>query len=118
MTLVTGGQGLAHATASRPLSPAREATISARWDLWIPRAIVIARADPAKDPIPCFEALRQRHRTAVLTCQAAGLPWTTIVRQALDDPQWSESKRARMIREAVERRRCRMGRVKGQGKGR
>ena len=118
---LSAGLGLAHTTspvASRLITSATDAHIARRWQYYVPAATIRARRDFAFNFDGSMLHRSRLHREAVLSCLRAGLPWRTITRQDLDTPFVSAEERARMIREAIERRDSRMGRVKGRVKSR
>jgi hypothetical protein len=101
---------------SRALPPRQEAVLERRWEFWLPWVSLSAPAAQLGVPgltADFIERMRQRHRSAAILCIAAGLPWATVRRYALDDPRRVDADRDRKIAIATERRRSRLGRVKG-----
>lgn len=109
-------QGLAHAA---PPSVSSHTThyIEARWKEWLPYCTVEARRYP--DPSSVLHVLKTKNHSRLVDLLSAHIPWDTIRKHRLDDPLTSNEAFQFQLRAAVERRRTRMGRVKGihRGKG-
>ena len=91
----------------------RETRITERWQELAPLATIESRKHP-EDPTQVFHFYKTRHRSRLLALLAANIPWRTILHHRLDDPIPPDGVFEFQLRAAVERRRVRLGRVKGQ----
>ena len=107
--------GLAHA-APPPVSPRQLFFVDARWQEWLPWATMEARKH--SDPANWLHIFRTRHRTRLAALLNANIPWDTIRKHRLDSPTMDDAAFQFQLRAASERRRVRMGRVKGVKRGR
>jgi hypothetical protein len=118
-----GGIGYAHAMPRHPhpgLAPARQpkkqSTIQLRWEsYWAPQCIVWAKREAA-DPADQFHIYMESYIRRVRHLINAGIAWTVITKSNLDSPLQMGTEFDRRLSLAIERRRCRMNRVKGEGK--
>jgi hypothetical protein len=106
-------QGLAH-TQSPTVARHHEERISARWEWWKPAAITAARE--TTDPAAQFRVLQEFHRERLRALLGVSVSWASILRNNLDDPRLDGDKWRAIYLAAIERRRSRLGRVKGKGK--
>jgi hypothetical protein len=103
--------GLCH--AAPPAIPARRAPrLALRWQEWLPWCTIEARRH--SDPASHLYHLRQVHRSRVISLLGARLRWPIIRKHRLDDPIMPSEAFEFQLRTAIERRRVRMNRVKGQ----
>lgn len=98
------------------LSIKKEKAITDRWEELLPWCLMDARK--TSNPTSTMEMLRSRHHDRCLELIYNRIPWASVRRNALDDPHIPE----RFFKEvillsAIERRRARMGRIKGKVKG-
>lgn len=107
-------QSLLTVPAPPSLPSRREYHVEARWTEWLPFCTVEARRH--SDPSNLLHLFRTRHRSRLIACLSASLAWDTVREHRLDDPTVSDERFNYLLRCAVERRRSRMGRVKGQSK--
>jgi hypothetical protein len=107
-------QSLLAQPPSPSLPPRRDRAVESRWQEWLPFCTVEARRH--SDPSNHLHSLRVRHRSRLVACLSASLAWDTIREHRLDSPVVSDAEFNFLLRCAIERRRCRMGRVKGQSK--
>jgi len=108
------GIGYAHAM---PLArqPKKLATIKLRWDeFWSPQCLLAAKRED--DPADAFCNLHHAYKRRMATLLSANLDWRSITRSDLDSPLQSGTEFDRALCLAIERRRCRIGRVKGKRK--
>jgi hypothetical protein len=110
-TMSSDAIGLCH--AAPPTIPVKQSLwVDARWEEWIPWCTQLARrmkVDPAAALVP----LRVIHRSRVVMLLSARVTWASIKRNRLDNPLDSNDVFEFQLRAAIERRRTRMGRVKG-----
>jgi hypothetical protein len=88
-----------------------QAIIDERWERWRAQCAIASRRE--FDPAGRFAVYRDVHRLRLELCAAQHLSLSVIKRHDLDDPGTPFEKFSLALREAVERRRARMGRVKG-----
>ena len=93
------------------LSPLRERAIELRWAEWRPSASLRCRG--VSSHAACLATLHRIHHLRCVVLLSSRIPWLSIKRSRLDDPLASAADFERALAEAVERRRSRMGRVKG-----
>lgn len=91
-----------------------QAIIDARWERWKAQCAIASRKN--FDPAGRFSVYRDVHRLRLELCAAQHLSLAVIKRHELDDPGTLFEKFSLALREAVERRRARMGRIKGRVK--
>lgn len=115
------GIGYAHTMNPYPFplrdrrEPRNPETIARRWDSrWEPECVLAAKR--TDNPVEEFSVLRFRFNLRVRRLLAAGLEWRTIVASDYDSPLSTGTEFDRKLCLAIERRRVRMGRVKGKGK--
>lgn len=92
------------------LSPSDNEWIESRWQQWEP---LVRLADLRAGGT---QSLRVVHTHRIYNALAANLPRGTIARYSLDDPRPSDTDFGQILAVATERRRARMGRVKGRRK--
>jgi hypothetical protein len=114
------GIGYAH-TMDPPRSPRQPcdifSAVSRRWTTrWEPAAA--AASKQSSDPAALFAKLKIIHHSRCAAALNAGLPWVTILTSDIDSPLEGEVWFNAMLQLSIERRRSRMGRVKGQKKAR
>jgi hypothetical protein len=102
--------GLAHA-APPPTTPRRESWLQLRWQEWLPLATIEARK--CLDPAAALAKIKTAHRSRLLDLLSAKVSWDAIRRHRLDSPLISTGAFEFQLHVAVERRRTRMGRVRG-----
>lgn len=85
--------------------------INARWSEWLPFATLMARR--TSDPAAKLHELKTTHRSRVISLLSAKVGWDAIRRSRLDNPELENGAFEFQLRAAVERRRTRIGRVKG-----
>lgn len=107
--------GLAHA-APPPISARQLHFVEARWQEWIPWAAMESRKH--SDPASRLHAMRTTHRSRLGALLNANIPWDTIRKHRLDNPTTDVGAFEFQLRAASERRRTRMGRIKGIKRGR
>lgn len=90
--------------------------VDRRWDHWRPLAALISSQCHIADPAEAFAHLRVRHRSRVTDILNSGIAWVVLCRQGLDNPMVPDAQFESSLRLAIERRRSRLGRVKGKGK--
>jgi hypothetical protein len=105
--------GYAHA-APPPVPEKQSRWIESRWLEWAPWCTIAARR--SDDPSGALYALRVTHRSRLISLLSARVAWDTIRKHHLDNPTDTTELFEFQLRAAVERRRTRMGRVKGKGK--
>ena len=96
------------------LSDKRSDAIDARWQELLPWCILSAKK--TSDPADTLHMLKSRHRARCIELFANRIPWDTIRPHDLDDPREGDEFFKKSLKEAIERRRSRMGRVKGQSR--
>lgn len=106
-------QGLAK--FSPPTHPLQSAAIDARWVEWRPFATMESRHH--SDPANKLYAHKIRHRARLIDLLRARISWETIRAKRLDDPRMPAAAFEFSLRAAAERRRVRMGRIKGKRRG-
>lgn len=90
-----------------------------RWLYWLPLATIASKRlgsartlfNPSGSPV---QRLRIIHERTFSKLQALGIPLDTISKHELDDPRLTDDERTARIGAAIERRRTRMNRIKGQ----
>lgn len=97
-----------------PLSIKKEKAITDRWEELFPWCLLDARR--TADPTSAMQMLKIRHRSRCLQLISNRIPWASVRRNALDNPRHGEYFFKELLRAAIERRRARMGRVKGKVK--
>lgn len=108
--------GLCH--AAPPVIPARQSQwMERRWMEWEPWCAMFARRVGLVPSVACVP-LKVTHRSRVIMLLSARVTWAVIKRHRLDNPLDSNEAFEFQLRAAVERRRVRMGRVKGVRRGR
>ena len=109
-----------HATIGDSLAAVRERTIARRWAEWRPFAEYRARqmSTVQISYTTLLNVFEDTHRRALDELLRAGVRLSVIDRERLDDPLQSEVDRGVRIAAAIERRRARMNRVKGQTRAR
>lgn len=108
------GIGYCHAMA-QPHTPSRSAMIHARWDShWSVAATIASKRDP--DPAQVFGTLRESYFRRIDRLLTVDISWAVIKAGDLDSPLQSGTEFDRALCLAIERRRCRMGRIAGKGK--
>lgn len=86
-----------------------------RWQrYWEPRCVIASRA--CDDPSTRFHELKLAYRRRIDTLRRASIGWPTVTRDDLDSPLALGVEFDRALSLAIERRRCRMNRRKGEGK--
>ena len=90
--------------------------VDRRWDHWSPLAVLAAWSPQIADPANEFARFRVRHRSRVTDILNSGIAWVVLCRQGLDNPMVPDAQFESSLRLAIERRRSRLGRVKGKGK--
>lgn len=96
------------------LTPQLEERINARWLVWHPWILMVARKRLPNVPIDVsLEAARTLHRARYVEILSHHIPVKTIKRQAIDDPRLDQVGFHIRIEEALRQRSFRMGRVKG-----
>lgn len=117
------GAGLAHTMPSRPPrdrrgqpnQPVTKAPLLLHWtQYWEPRCILASKH--THEPTIAMQTYRESYDRRIATLFRAGISWDMILRNDLDSPLQSGVEFDRALALAIERRRSRMGRVKGQGK--
>ena len=104
--------GYAHSMLSPRATPPTPLILD-RWNrIWL--APCAAESKKADDPADEFATLRLRHQIRVQRLVVAGIPWETIVAGNLDSPLRHPSDFDRSLCLALERRRSRIGRIKGK----
>ena len=98
--------GLAHTVPSR-----QSIWFTARWKEWEPLCTIAARH--TMDPADALHKMKVTHHSRLMDLLAAHISWQTIREKRLDNPTISNADFEWHLREAAERRRTRMGRVKG-----
>jgi hypothetical protein len=95
----------------------RLACISRRWEtIWRPLCALYAHRDGELDPTSAFAALRDAYHRRIDRLLVSRITWKAIHANNLDDPRRSGTEFDRALCLAIERKRCRMGRVPGKGK--
>jgi len=103
-----------YSKVNAPITPRLLLRIDLRWLMWKPFATMLARRKLLFIPIDrTMIDLHHLHRDRVVQCLRQSLPWTTICKGKLDDPTKSQIEWDQLVVEALERRRSRLGRVKG-----
>lgn len=102
--------GLAHAAS--PIPPKQSVWIDARWKEWEPWLAMEARKQ-SLDPANLLFRFKSLHRDRMIRLLSAHIAWATIRQYRLDNPCDGENLFEFSLRAAMERRRTRMGRVKG-----
>jgi hypothetical protein len=102
--------GLAHTVPP----PKQAHWFALRWREWEPYCLIAARR--TTDPASELHRLKTLHHSRLMDLLAARVSWLTIRERRLDSPITSNGDFEWHLREAVERRTSRMGRVKGQSK--
>jgi hypothetical protein len=96
--------------------PKKSATIELRWrSIWLPLCVLESKRH-AEDPAEQFRIYREAYNRRVRALLAANIAWTVVGRSNLDSPLQSGTQFDRALCLAIERRRCRMNRIKGEGK--
>jgi len=109
------GIGYCHAMPAAPRQPRRAKTIAYRWvTYWEPRCVVQSKRED--DPVEAFARLKEAFTRRLNKLLATGIAWTSILRNDLDSPLATGTEFDRALCLAIERRRCRMNRRKGEGK--
>lgn len=89
--------------------------IARRWlEHWSPLCAIESKKD--YDPATIFGELRFRHLLRSRRLLSAHIAWTSILRNNLDSPLTLGVEFDRLLCLAIERRRSRLGRKKGEGK--
>jgi hypothetical protein len=99
--------------ARLPLPARDQRRIARRWESYYRGWCGMEAARRGHRGAFTLDGYERIHRDAARQCLAAGITWAAIERAGLDDPRMSEDERTREICAASERRRTRMGRVKG-----
>jgi hypothetical protein len=114
------GLAYAHAMNLRlpvPIQPKKAATVRLRWEsVWSPRALIASKRE-SDDPADAFCEYHHAYNRRVRVLLSAGIAWSTITRSDLDSPLQSGTEFDRALCLAIERRRCRMHRIKGKKRG-
>lgn len=88
-------------------------SIAFRWQhRWLPWCLIEARK--TRDPAAALALLNRRHQSRMSTLRNAGVSVESIGRADADDPRMDNATWEFAFQAIVERRRSRMGRVKGQ----
>ena len=101
------------------LTRKQQSVIDLRWKEWEPLMTIDCRRVagylpyPDNNPIDRLFRLKVHHRFLMVALLDAGVSWKAIRRGRLDDPLQNEDLFQFQIRAAIERRRTRLGRVKG-----
>jgi hypothetical protein len=115
--MATWGSDTAYAMLSK-LSPRRAdpvgCAIARRWEELKPWVLMEARK--ALDPADAFSYYREQHSRYLRRLLVAGITMKAVRNSKLDDPTETPSRFDLVLAEAMERRRARMGRVKGRVK--
>ena len=119
-----GGIGYAHAMMqpteifpAAPRQPKKLLTKLRRWEqYWEPRCVLECKRLENHDPADCFREFREAFDRRLRALFSAGIAWTVITKGNLDSPLQSGTEFDRALCLAIERRRCRMNRKKGEGK--
>jgi len=98
--------------AARPEPDPR--VIAHRWESLKP--FVLIRARQALDPAASFAFFKQRHVEYFTRLRQANISPEAIIRRSLDDPLVAPARFELELVAAIERRRARLGRVKGRVK--
>jgi hypothetical protein len=106
-------------TTKSPLSEKKEMAIAARWEELLPWCLLDARK--TTDPAETLHMFKTRHRERCIELFTNHISWKAIrtyqwngLVGTMDDPRNEEWIFKKLLSEAIERRRSRMGRVKGQ----
>lgn len=103
--------GLAHA-AMPTIPPKQLLALDARWKEWEPWLAMEARK-VSLDPANVLFRFRTLHRQRITRLLSSGIRLGIIKKHRLDDPKMGENLFEFSLRAAIERRRTRMGRIKG-----
>lgn len=98
-------------TPATPTSVHRALAIALRWSEWLPSCSLYCRRSFRH--ASALATLCEIHRLRCLTLFASSISWPSIRTARLDDPLATPHDFEQSLSHAVERRRCRMGRVKG-----
>jgi hypothetical protein len=108
------GMGYCHVMPNVTTS---RAAILRRWEsVWRPLSALHSHRDGETDPASAYAALRDTYLRRIDKLLAASITWKAIHASNLDDPRRTGTEFDRALCLAIERRRCRMGRRKGEGK--
>jgi len=88
--------------------------IAHRWAALEPFVLITARR--AMDPAAAFAFFKERHAEYFTKLRRAEVSPDVIIRHSLDDPVIPPMQFEWLLTQAVERRRTRLGRIKGRGK--
>ena len=103
---------IAPAMPAMPAIPPKQGVwFESRWREWEPWLVMEARRTP--DPAGRLAAFKTTHRSRLISLLSAGVSWSAIRRHRIDNPSHSEALFEFQLSAAIERRRTRMGRVKG-----
>lgn len=83
-----------------------------RWTIWLPWCLIEARK--TADPAAALATMQARFHSRFTAMRNAGIANESIKRAEIDDPRIPEDAWQFAFQGIVERRRSRMGRVKGQ----
>jgi hypothetical protein len=93
----------------------RAAAIARRWmTLWEPLCVIQSKRED--DQAESFRTFREAYNRRIDHLLAAGIAWMVIHHGNLDSPLQTGTQFDRALCLAIERRRCRMNRRKGEGK--
>lgn len=95
----------------RPPTRKQQNVIDLRWKEWEPLMVMLARE--FMDPRAELARLKTFYYSRILALLDAGVSWKAIRHGRLDNPLRGEISYQLALRAAVERRRTRLGRVKG-----
>jgi hypothetical protein len=104
--------GLAH-TASQPVISGKQLRwLDARWREWEPFMVMAARRE-SSDPANRLYQFRALHRQRIIKLLRSGIRLGIIKKHRLDDPTNGDNRFEFLLAAAMERRRTRLGRIKG-----
>jgi hypothetical protein len=106
--------GLAHAA---PPPPRQQRWIDLRWKEWEPWMVSESRRQ-SLDPANTLHRFKILHQSRMVRLLGSGIRLGIIKKHRLDDPTMGSNLFEFSLRAAIERRRTRMGRVKGISRGR
>lgn len=95
-------------------SAKKDLAIAARWEELLPWCVMDAKR--TSDPASTLHMFKARHHARCVELFCNRITWASIRRADIDNPRNDDSAFKTKLREAIERRRSRMNRKKGQRK--